>query len=64
LNNAPAERAALRQFQSRLVPGAIIIFDDYGGFGGHDQALVHEAFAIENGKDLLILPTGQAMIVW
>ena len=64
LNNAPAERAALRQFQNRLVPGAIIIFDDYGGFGGHDQALVHEDFAIENGKDLLILPTGQAMIVW
>jgi hypothetical protein len=59
LNNAPAERAALQQLQSRLMLGAIIIFDDYGGPGGHDQALVHEDFATENGKDLLILPTGQ-----
>jgi hypothetical protein len=64
LNNAPAENAALRQLQSRLMHGAIIVFDDYGGFGGDDQAIVHEIFAKENGKDLLILPTGQAVIVW
>jgi O-methyltransferase len=64
LNNAPAENAALQQLQSRLMLGAIIVFDDYGGFGGGDQAIVHETFATENGKDLLILPTGQAIIVW
>ena len=64
LNNAKAEDAALRQLQSRLMPGAIIVFDDYGGFGGSNQAVVHEKFANENGKDLLILPTGQAIIIW
>jgi hypothetical protein len=64
LNNAPAESAALQKLKSRLIPGAIIIFDDYGGFGGQEQALVHEDFATQNGKDLLILPTGQALIVW
>jgi O-methyltransferase len=64
LNNAKAEYAALRKLQSRLMPGAIIVFDDYGGFGGSDQALVHEKFANENRKDLLTLPTGQAVIVW
>jgi O-methyltransferase len=64
LNNAPAENAALQKLKSRLIPGAIIVFDDYGGFGGADQAIVHEGFATENGKDLLIMPTGQALIVW
>ena len=64
LNSAPAESAALQKLKIRLIPGAIIVFDDYGGFEGQDQAIVHETFATENGKDLLILPTGQAIIVW
>jgi len=64
LNSAPAESAALQKLKIRLIPGAIIVFDDYGGFEGQDQASVHEDFATQNGKDLLILPTGQAIIVW
>lgn len=64
LNDAKAEDAALRQLQSRLMPGIIIVFNDYVGFEGSNRALVHEKFVNENRKDFLTLPTGQAVIVW
>jgi len=40
------------------------LFDDYGGPGGQLQAEVHERFAFKNKKEILTLPTGQAVIVW
>jgi len=52
LNNAHAEREALNILRGRLISGAIIIFDDYGGHGGQEQAMVHENFAVESGKEL------------
>lgn len=64
LNNAAAELAALEQLVSQFISGAIIIFDDYGGPGGEEQALCHEQFAKKYNKHLLILPTGQAIIHW
>jgi O-methyltransferase len=64
LNNTNAEAAALSFLKDRLITGSIIIFDDYGGPGGQDQAIMHEKFAISVNKDLLILPTGQAVIIW
>ena len=64
LNSAPAEREALEHLRSYLFTGSIILFDDYGGYGGDEQALVHEAFAVQHGKKLLVLPTGQAIIIW
>tara|TARA_A100001015_G_scaffold273593_1_gene329188 strand:- start:6 stop:176 length:171 start_codon:yes stop_codon:yes gene_type:complete len=42
----------------------ILLFDDYGGPGGQEQAKIHEDFAKANNKELLILPTGQALIIW
>ena len=64
LNNAEAENAALQFLKERLVSGSVILFDDYGGPGGKDQATVHEKFASSTNKDLLVLPTGQAIIIW
>lgn len=64
LNSTTAENAALDRLQNRLVPGAVIIFDDYGGPGGSEQALVHEKFSESANRDLLVLPTGQALILW
>lgn len=64
LNHADAEEAALKYLEDRFIPGTVIIFDDYGGPGGHDQAKVHEKFANSVNKDLLVLPTGQAVIIW
>jgi hypothetical protein len=64
LNSAFAEAAVLEKFKSRLCKGSLILFDDYGGPGGEEQALVHDAFALNNNRDLLSLPTGQAVIIW
>ena len=64
LNNVESEKNALKHLSANLIPGAIIVFDDYGGPGGENQAFMHENFAIENNKELLILPTGQALIIW
>lgn len=64
LNSAKAERSALEELKSRFVKGTIILFDDYGGPGGELQSHVHDKFAEQNDKQLLILPTGQAIIIW
>ena len=64
LNSAVAEAAALEKLKDRLCKGSLILFDDYGGHGAEEQALVHETFANDNNRDLLILPTGQAVIIW
>jgi O-methyltransferase len=64
LNNADAESAALQYLMGRLVSGSVIVFDDYGGVGGNEQAIVHEKFASLAHKNLLVLPTGQAVLIW
>ncbi len=63
LNSAVAEAAALDALHLKLQKGAVVLFDDYGGFGGDDQAEVHEAFAREMNYRLLTLPTGQALYI-
>jgi O-methyltransferase len=63
LNNANAELSALLILKSRFTKGTIILFDDYGGYGGEDQAIVHEQIAQELNRQLLILPTGQALLI-
>ena len=64
LNSCIAEMKALENLVSRFDKGTVILFDDFGGPGGIEQAELHENFAKINSKFLLQLPTGQAMIVW
>ena len=64
LNDETAEYDALKFLKDRFVKGSIIIFDDYGGFGGHDQAVVHEKFSKDMNIPLLVLPTGQAILIF
>lgn len=61
LNSAVAEAGALDTLKSKLQKGAVVLFDDYGGFGGSDQASVHEEFVRSMGSRILTLPTGQAL---
>lgn len=64
LNNAEAEAFAIERLAPRLVEGSIVLFDDYGGPGGEEQAKVHRKFANRLGLPLLELPTGQALILY
>jgi hypothetical protein len=63
LNSANAEEETLIRLKPFINKETIILFDDYGGFGGEDQARVHEKYAKSNGNELLVLPTGQALII-
>ncbi len=64
LNSSQPEKEALETLSKNFIPGTIILFDDYGGPGGELQAVEHEGFAFKNKKELLTLPTGQAVIIW
>jgi len=64
LNSAQPEKEALEILSQNFAPGTVILFDDYGGPGIQLQAEVHERFAFKNKKEILTLPTGQAVIVW
>ena len=61
LNSFVAERSALEILKTKLISGAVVLFDDYGGFGGDMQAEIHESFAKSMGVRLMTLPTGQAI---
>ena len=64
LNAAAPERAALAHFWPLLVPGALVLFDDYG-FGGEHvlQKIAIDEFAAKVGAPVLTLPTGQGLMV-
>lgn len=62
MNMAQPEIAAANYFWERLVPGAVMILDDYG-FAAHiQQKLAFDNFAKEKKVNILSLPTGQAII--
>jgi O-methyltransferase len=63
MNCAAPELAALEFCWPKLVPGGVIVLDDYG-FRTHEaQQKVHRSFARERGVPLLELPTGQGLIM-
>ena len=64
MNCAGPEVAAVEFFWDRLVPGAVIVLDDYC-FGGYHvtQQRAFDAFAKARGVSLLALPTGQGVMI-
>jgi hypothetical protein len=64
LNCAAPEIAALEYCWDKLVPGAVVLFDDYG-YSEHyrRQKEACDEFAWQKGTPILSLPTGQGMIV-
>lgn len=62
LNNAPAEIGALDRLFSRVSPGGIVIFDDYGWLGYHAQKDAEDPWLAERGYQVLELPTGQGLL--
>jgi O-methyltransferase len=63
MNLTYPERAALEFFWPRMSTGAVIILDDYGWAGMHEQKDAHDAFAAAKGTEILTLPTGQGLLV-
>ena len=63
LNCAPPEIAAINYFWDRLVPGAIVLLDDYAYCGFHHQKIAMDNFAQSRGVSIASLPTGQGLIV-
>ncbi len=63
MNIAAPERAALEYFWPRLVPGAIVVLDDYGFLRHELQRESADAFAASVGIEILQLPTGQGILI-
>lgn len=64
MNNAPAEIAALEALESRFVPGAVIVLDDYGQLPYQHQHLAERQWFARRAAPILELPTGQGVVVW
>ena len=63
LNNAPAEIAALDILFDRMVPGAILVLDDYGWLWYRAQKEAEDPWFLERGYHVLELPTGQGLVI-
>jgi hypothetical protein len=63
LNSARAEIGALEVLFDRVLPGGMIIFDDYGWANFRKQKTAEDAFFAARGYRVLELPTGQGLVV-
>lgn len=63
MNNAAPEVAAAEYFWDRLVPGAVMLLDDYGHRLHAVQKREMDAFAARQGVQILTLPTAQGLIL-
>jgi len=62
MNVAAAEMAAAEFLWPRLVPGALMLLDDYGWSAHVNQKKAWDAWAAAHGVMILSLPTGQGLI--
>jgi hypothetical protein len=63
MNCSPPEVAAIEFFWDRLLPGAIVLFDDYAYQDYESQKHAMDAFAQAKGVMIASLPTGQGLLV-
>jgi len=63
MNCSPPEIAAAQFFWEQLVPGALVLLDDYAYYGYVSQKKAMDAFARERGIQILSLPTGQGLFL-
>ena len=63
LNCAPPEVAAVEYYWERLVPGAMVLLDDYAYWGYRQQKIAMDMLAGRLGVSIASLPTGQGLIV-
>lgn len=63
MNCSPPEVAAAEFLWDRMVPGGVILLDDYAYSGYRSQKLAMDAFAKSKAVQVLSLPTGQGLII-
>jgi len=63
MNIVLPELAALAFFWNRLVPGAVVLLDDYGWATHRAQREAFDAFARDRGAMILSVPTGQGILI-
>jgi len=64
LNQAPAEVASLEHLFDRMVPGAILILDDYEWAGVYRaQKLAEDVWFEARKYRVMPLPTGQGLVI-
>lgn len=63
LNHAETEIQALDALTPRLLPGAMVLFDDSGNPGCGEQLVAHRAWAARRNTPFLQLPSGQGLCI-
>lgn len=63
LNSAPAEIGALEVLFDRMVPGAVMVLDDYGWLYYREQKLAEDPWFEKRGYHVMELPTGQGLLI-
>jgi hypothetical protein len=63
MNCALPEVAAAEHFWDRLVPGAVVLLDDYAYLGYESQKEAMDGFAARRGVAICSLPTGQGLLL-
>jgi hypothetical protein len=63
MNCSAPEVAAAHFFWERLVPGALMLLDDYGYCGYRPQKVAMDRFAQAKTNNILSLPTGQGLLI-
>ncbi|MBD8496273.1 class I SAM-dependent methyltransferase [Pseudomonas syringae] len=63
LNQASAEVEALKRIIPRMVPGAVLVLDDYGWWCYEAQKKAEDPLLASFGLDVLELPTGQGLVI-
>jgi hypothetical protein len=63
MNCSPPEVAAMEHLWDRLVPGAMVVLDDYAYAGYRTQKVAMDRFARTKGVSVLSLPTGQGLLI-
>jgi hypothetical protein len=63
MNCTVPEIEAASFFWEKLVPGGIVLLDDYAYSGYEEQNRAFNSFAVEKCTEILTLPTGQGLIL-
>jgi O-methyltransferase len=63
LNSPRAEIAVLERLFDHVLPGGVVVFDDYGWKMFHEQKQAEDKFMRRRGYEILELPTGQGLVI-